>query len=264
MAGAAFEGLRDIVQPDADAPYVPGIPDTSMRLADAFIDAFFRYDWGEVPWLESEATYARLIREHGSLDQHLFIDSLLLRFAERRIEQPYLHLTDLLTPAVRALYSQGYDEFSLNLAHLQERPDKALSCIRGTEERPISLLLHGDVEEVGCGLTHCIVDFYGNARDVGESASFSEFRLHAASGHVGRGAQGCAFLFPRAYYAEVSAAGSPKSGGYTVNLWYWGPEESRTVVIERKDRSKKSGDFFEQGNRILIPDGNGGWREVRP
>ncbi len=254
MAGAMFEGLRDILQPEADAPYAPGIPDTTIQLADAFIDVFLSY-WGEIPWLDSEKRFSALLREHGPLNQHLLIESLLLRFDERCIVDHYIyHVVDLLTPALRALYSLGYDEFIIDLARLHEVSDKMPSCLYATEERPIRLRVHGDVDEAGYNLRHCIVDFYGDCRTAGEHAYRSVFRLH---GRVEEEAGDMAN--ESAFYLGEAGAVSTRGRNSLCSYHLAGPP-----TPEEKGRILASQSFWTMWNTLLVPDGNGSWTEVRP
>ncbi len=183
----------------------------------------------------------------------------------------------LFSPLMQHFYSQGHNGFSLDLSHLER--DYYWTVVRelhGTEEEPLELAFNGpEIYHCGANVSHCRLTISGDVYVLGCSASHSEFiytgkrelvRVHGQTHEhhgssyettdsllIGNGAEHCVFKLPD--YIDAHYIGG-----------LWEDTEMRISLSKSDgtgDTCRVKSDFFDDKNQLLVPDGNGGWKEVR-
>ena len=174
------------------------------------------------------------------------------------------HTHHLFDTVLQVLYETGSQDLTLDLHSLPALPSFLSFDQRGTEERPLSITyrLPGGQDErddvqIGTKASHCQIHVVRGSGWAGIQATHSDFTLEGTVLPYlnAGGAFGCTFLFSDATSCSLER-------------WYEatkGEHFSATLKGSagvRKVRLPEN--FFERQNRLLTPDGEGGWKEVRP
>ena len=186
----------------------------------------------------------------------------------------------LFSPLMQHFYNQGHNALSLDLSGVERSYYfTMMRHLHGTEKKLLDLAFTGrDVHHCGSDTSHCRLAISGNVYVFGARASHSEFiytgkrklatmdmwhrEWHENSDEatysclLGNVTEHCVFKLPD--YVDGSCMSS-----------FWGNSsvEIRIDLLKSDgtdDMCRVNEDFFEEGNQILISDGNGGWKEVTP
>lgn len=188
-------------------------------------------------------------REANSL-----IDAVLFHaYAQRPAASEYPHsayalLDHLLSPLIQALYETGSNDFRVELPPHVILPHAAW-FLHGTAGDMLRLRIKGSTNwSFGKGVDHCSLELEGDAPLVGNAAMDSVFISSAEryAFHCG----GCEFHI---HAKRFSVAEDSERCSFHL---YEG-------MGEMDVKSLLAGDFIQKGNRLLVPDGSGGWTEVR-
>lgn len=165
-------------------------------------------------------------------------------------------LNHLLNPLVQALYMLDYNGFFLDLSHLplSSRLSVAKS-LKGVEGNLLEAAFMGSFDEFGYRAGYSKLHLLGDAYRVGLFSYSSDFILERAAGFIGTVAHGSRFTFPGVDDATLERHISNHSRPLYRLVRKKGGATYETFMYD---------DFFDHGNSILVPDGNGSWKEVRP
>ncbi len=232
---------------DGSGSYAAGASDAEERAASAVLEEFLSIDLVryELRFTDDRifrelVACARLTLAHSwseGFSSQGFLDALIAGLAlsgepvfglDIRKDPDYL-----LDAVVQALYDLGENNLLMDTAQLSRQPFEIGARLRGTPERPLAFTYRGDLSWVGHNCSHCKIFVNGYASTVGMGAFYSEFSINCPVGKV---------LLDGYFDDKMSVAGG---------------DEKVAVHVEYPR-------FFLAGNRLTVPDGEGGWQEVRP
>ena len=169
----------------------------------------------------------------------------------------------LLEHTVQTLYDSGYNDFLIDLSLLPEQTSSP-GHLRGEIGEPLRMHCIGDVAYLGLELRYCKVSLEGSAQWIGQSSRWSEFTLSGRPvplTSVGTLAKGCRFNLSSlaqltSTYSHMRIDACPLECDYHI-------PQRRHGWKPRVQRLGEAG-FFGRKNRLLVPNGRGGWKEVKP
>lgn len=273
MSGAAFEGLGP--RPAESQGYRPSEPGFDAALVDEVMRWHLDAP-GITPHIGPLVTdLAAVIGDiPGQFDCQAFIDALVTRLA---LSGEDTFATDsLFSPLIQHFYNQGRNGLSLDLTPLEtDYYWTMLANLHGTESSPLEVSLRGKGDIYHCCeyTSHCRLTLQGNVYVLGLHSTNSEF-VFAPEGDlatvrvdeygglsdgmtspcvIGVDAEHCVFKLPG--YSDARMMGRPKK------------YQERSIRLTKHDGAgdlcEVKWDFFNDGNRLLVPDGKGGWKGVR-
>ena len=197
----------------------------------------------------------RMLADHISdgLNIHGFLD-VVIQYLHRELEpEAQKEAWLVLDPVVQALYNIGYNDFFLDLSCFDAPLRSCGHKLEGKESRPLVARYLGDVSHFGCWTRYCHLGFRGRIMYyLGHSSSHSAFAFTGEADNAGYGAQECEYLLD----TEESMPINPhRNENCTFTL--------TTPPLRLELNRFQNLGFFERGNTLLIPDGEG-WKEVTP
>lgn len=286
MSGAAFEGLAEAVRHEDMGRYEPGSPDiVGMNCIGRLIDAYLReeffldYDYRREDAVRHISSELEGVARHEGFDANRFLDMLLLRLSQSA-EDTLLHNRHfLVNPLLQALYGLGHNGFHVDLGEMPAFTNSIGEGLQGTPELPLELSLicmrTSDAAEwpyltndLCSRMEHCVVTVRGDIGSVGKGSICSEYLLDGSVRDIGREGTQCTY---RLTNPEDAALGYyPKKNLFRRLLGKWSYYQVLSTVREGAHPSVTAyetymlPDFYDRGNTLLIPDGAGSWKEVRP
>ena len=292
-----FEGLEGVAQPGHEESYEPGTQAYDQSLVEELVTTYIESTGSGSKWAlfnlqyslfshlfnsQVEETLIPRLKHASGLDAQAFLDAVVARLGAGA-EQAQLSQADIfLSPLIRALYESGHSELALNIASFGVPVDEIANRISGTEERPLSLVcmlgrnLEGfDANSAGMSSRHCAIDVRGSVGNVGASSFHSSFILRGLAGRIGFYSSFCTYRLPRAEVLGLEAVTEkkvvPTELPYSCGAEVLQIEEEPLFRLSLRHEEGVAytyldGTFFDEarGNRLLVPDGSGGWTEVRP
>ncbi len=291
-----FEGLEGIPPSEQAESYVPSDQAYDPSLVEELVGSYLEGTSSASPWAGLDLHYtvfSHLFESRvdmlvpqlectANLDAQVFLDSVVARLAGSAEEQQLSRSGIFLGPLIRALYEAGHPDLVLDFTSFGVQVEEVAECLSGTEGRPLSLacLLSRnaggfDAGSVGASARYCRIDIRGSARDVGAFSSDCEFILNGPAGRIGYGSRDCTYRLAGAELLGLDAVTAKKvtdsehpnyHGAVVVQVE---DEQLFRLTLRRGEGTAFAyldGAFFDgaRGNRLLVPDGAGGWTEVRP
>ena len=213
-------------------------------------------------------------------------------------QQRNIYLNDLLDPLVQLLYERGHNDFHLDLMILQFDPSSLGGSLCGSKKRPLVLTCQGNFQYFGNHVTDCDLRLLGDMKynwhgGTGNGAVRSKFSLQGkTSRSIGRNALLCSFTLPTLthfcrLYKDAPDEEQPviidledldsNCKDYQCDTLFRSVSSGRgsTFRVEPPPREEDLAALREAGffkgfprrvkrNKLFIPDGEGGWKEVRP
>ena len=199
-----------------------------------------------------------------ALKPNAFLDALMalvIPEADNHHLRTFYCLTD---PILQTLYDVGYNNFVLNIG----KPDRSPWIgweLMGTERRPLTLKITGDVDTLGSLSQHCDFEVIGDIQSTGFKAKHCTFRLRGLVEELDLKARNSEVI-DCTYYIE-----SPEPLEQLCNTIYpkWKLPQGCAFYVGSEIRQKtlsrfKNKLFFKYKNGLYIPDGNEGWLRVDP
>lgn len=249
------------------ARYKPGQPSLELNLAAKVAELYLSrklMPWYTLHWDCSDRFDRSLemlstaLKGHdiGALDHTLFLDMLMQRLGQDMDSSmtgtgyPYWSID----PLVQLLYLKGLNNFSINLLLLLSWPDCCGSYLRGESDRPLIASYIGDkVGQFAYDSRDSVLSLKADALNVGHTSVSVVVKFDGASGSVGWRGEGCDYEF----LDEFAVINPYENHDCTFRV------RSDTAYDGELGHLSEMG-FFRRGNRILMPDGKGGWDEVIP
>lgn len=252
---------------EKETKYKPGQPslelDLASRMADLCLSREFM-PWYTLHWDRSDRFDRSLdmlsiaLKGHdiGALDHTLFLDMLMQRLGQDMDSSMtgtgYTYWS--IDPLVQLLFQNGLNNFSINLLLLPSWPDCCGSYLRGESDRPLTASYLGErVGQFAYDSKDSVLSLKADALDVGHKSASVVVRFDGASGSVGWRGNGCDYEF----LDEFAIINPYENHDCTFRV------RSDTAYDGELKHLDELG-FFRRGNRILMPDGKGGWDEVVP
>ena len=264
MGGGRFDGLP-AREGEKGEDYVPGTPGYDHELLELLVDRYL----GKSFWGKKLKGYARaeVWQHRDSIERP---DELLSGMAyllstkgmgTHHTRESYR----LFYSVVEALYDAGWNDLTLDLTPLAGMmPEHVCRWHEGTPERPLSLSCivpptpeanELDVVWAGEHVQYCKIRVSGTVECAGYWSSDSEFIFERHIETLGWYSDRCAYSLSGAKDIELSRAGwNSVSNCFRLDV-AWQKERAPTLLDPY---------FFERGNTLLVPDGSGGWKGVRP
>ena len=261
--------------------YRSGEEPASLTLCLSLVEEFLRKSTLDMTAIDGDITCAP---EDFAPVEHPdgFLDSLVQMLVAQADSVHMRECSHLFTPVVNALYARGHNCFVLDLRGLPLSPETVARDLYGRKEEPLSITcyLREDARtfEAGGHASDSRVTFYGRTGTFGNSSRDSEFVLHGSTEFMGASSQRCTYFIPHAGEASIVGA---KVGFSTVYDFFFHiePEDGGAgegahpasephsllgIFTTRASLVHLGSDFFKRGNTLFVPDGAGGWKEVRP
>lgn len=190
--------------------------------------------------------------EVGGLDHFLFLEMVIQRISQTSEHTKHTHC--LIDPLLQVLYLKGLNNFSIDLFPLPLWPVYCGSFLTGKKGNPLTASYLGeDVGQFAYDSKDCVLSLKADALNVGHKSTSVVVKFDGASGSVGWRGEGCDYEFLDEFVV--------------IN-----PYENHDCTFRVRSDTAYDGDlkylnelgFFRRGNRILVPDGRGGWDEVVP
>ena len=267
-----FDDFPD-VEPGQQESYTPGSLPYDPRLVDELLstysEAIINVVTPDYDYVQS--TVKERIRTAEPMEGQAFIDEIVHRIAEMGHEDWTRPSDNLLSPIISGLYERGYDSLRLDLRAFSTYPGTVCGELVATKMRPLSLTClipnYPDTSygcyALGWGSAHCRIEVLGNATIVGQKAVSCEFLLRGNAGYLGASANDCVFRLFDVEEASVLVQSEQWSGGTSEGPWVIDHYRLEQKGDGFSRKSFMNSDFFQNGNSILIPDGEG-WKEVTP
>lgn len=267
--GSRFEGLPALREGGGES-YEPGGNTFDAGLARdmaASYAACFRFpqvspDSSLTAALNAVRDAAAGLKVEDAADGQGFLDAVVAGLAEEGVASDYTsghHLFYLLSPLLSALYTHGHSVLALDLGCLAYGPRLVADHLRASAERPLHLTYtpprgeRGVSFSIGNSSAWCVIHVQGGSNAVGFYGEHCTFFLDEMPAALGDGSSECAYCLADAYAASFRP--DPACG--TI-LFADILTSDGMRSLDLRDR------FFEKGNTLLIPAGDGGWIEVRP
>ena len=264
-----FEGLPAGLQ-DGSGGYSPGTNSFNASLARELAGSYaacFRFpqvspDSSLTAALTAVRDAAARLRSEDAADGQGFLDAVVAGLAEESVASDYTtghHLYYLLSPLLSALYAGGHSMLELDMGAFTYGPRLVGDHISAAAGRPFSLTYTPPDEERGVSFSignssqWCSIHVRGRSNAVGFSAEHCTFFLDEMAAALGDWSSDCSYCLADAY--AVSFRPDPACD----NILFadiFTSEGIRSLDLRGK--------FFDKGNSLLIPDGSGSWKEVRP
>ena len=285
---SSFDGLPAREKTEGGS-YEPGLRGYNQSVVDELVSAYLKTDTST--WEHAQipihiipfsgdlchsvisarhecATLLSLIKElpehlRDTTDSQGLLDAIVLTVDTRadRSHAKRSHL--LLSPVLNALYGTGHNNLVLDLRHVHYSPARAPISLQGDETEALSLtcLLPSDTGHCAERASHVNMHISGRTLRVGQQSQNSDFTLEDYTSWAGHMAEASTFRFLGVEVASIVPNPSDLRPFYdidiTSHLLYL--SKGSSVHEVRLDE-----EFFDQGNRILIPNGKDGWKEVLP
>ncbi len=263
VSGAAFEGLpARAASGDAyasgtlsyDHVLVEEIVSRGSSLTLGTHDALCAFIRSEVP---------RQLFAEG-FDPDAFLDALVSAAVMNDGGGCWIYLDVAVSKSIQALYDAGIPSFTVT-APAVPRYTWFIRDLAGTEDRQLDVKCVGAFYELGTRLAYARLTVEGSAYRVGAESTSSEFRREGPSSSIlkaGQWARDCVFQVGDA--EAVTATLHWEGGSLAIATtddctFHVDGEVSHLDMLELK-----AAHFFHSRNRLLVPDGNGSWKEVRP
>lgn len=276
-------------------------------------EGFYR-ERTQQPVVALRADFISRLLPEGEFDANALLDMVIGGLGQRDyhdsfayfVGEPHLDLSDLLDPLVQALYDRGHNDFVLDLTPLIDEKHSVNSIafgLRGSEERPLSLVCKGETAFFGGYVSDCNLVLEGDMSHDNSHGGAGMGALRSTISAEGRlaprtalGAEQCTFTLAsmghrcRIYSGLEDAisrverifeqAGTPSDPceAYGCKTFYSCVASARDCAFhvltqpESEDlASLKAAGFFVAGlwsrkrNRLFVPDTGrpGEWKEVR-
>ena len=264
----SLEELQGAIGKPKDESYSPGRHIYNPHIIAEIIPSYTRMgknEWNSHGYQILEERYMpqlRLIEDFNGQD---FLDDAVAlygacephRYSDFKASE--IHL--LLNPVLRMLYTMGQNNLTLDLSDARWAEGDIPQNIAGTEQDPFMLtyflppkdLLHPANRYRGVcdALTQAVVRVTGDAYYFGWDSKDSVFYINGKVTQMG-GSSNCAYHLVEVTKARMELLGKNDN---RLELFYIRNGITREMILGQ--------DFFEEGNSILIPDGEDGWKEVK-
>ncbi len=264
VSGAAFEGLPP--HQAGEESYEPGACGFDRTLVEWLISL---YD-DEMLLIMDSNRMQSLFREYADLftrelgevagsgfNANLFLDAVVRGIGEHLeesgCESRLTYLGHLLDPLVQALYDLGHNDFTIDCDALPCYPDSLGYYLGGEESRRLRAAYRADPGYFGHKTAHCDLTLVGNAFRLGTFSKWSGFSIEGEAHQVAHYSSHCSYRL-RAFQCLSVTSEMPSDCEFRISQ----------KMTPGRMRRLKGDNFFRQGNTILVPDGSGGWTEVRP
>ncbi len=281
-----LDGLQGIVRPEdmehyrSDSPDIVGM-DCIGRLVDACLREKFSYDDRREDAVTDIRSELEGVAHHEEFDANRFLDMLLLRLSQSAERKLLYSLHFLVNPLLQALYGLGHNGFLLDLRDMPAFTNSIGDYLCGTPERPLELNLRymwaSDTTELPysvhntCSrMEHCVATVRGDVNRVGTGSMRSEYILDGSVHGIGREGTQCTYrltnpesavlgYYPTRNLLRRLLGKRSDSNFQMVSTVREGTHPSVTAYATYMQQ-----DFYDRGNTLLIPDGEGSWKEVKP
>ena len=289
MSGAAFEGLGGLPHEGrGNEAYTPGDCGYDRGILAGTLAHFASQERDR--WLlrtTARDSFKDTLRERllasSGFDGQAFLDEVVRRYdAAVDFEGCSFGSDDLgmlLNPVLQVLYDLGKNCLSLDLGERENYPGEMPCGLSGREEAPLVLTYtspchdqfrsfaigmrvpHGSMAD---GVRHCSLRLEGWTYYLGTSSEDSVFHFDGHAEKMGHYSKRCAYYLHGVGKASVSLL--PQ------RTWETSREEDGFSLLFSRRRGDSERilnttlwqQFWQEGNRILIPDGAVSWKEVTP
>ncbi len=272
-AVSRLEGLEDIERNPSGEPYEPGKKVSDHKLVSTILHYFLDPENSANSFTQEH--YKIMIRDAElgeNFDHQQFLDAIVNGLHQHRIEseeqgrhEPNFHfLQYMFNPILKGLYDRGFNNFHLDLSDFPELFWMGAQ-LYGTEDNHFVLYYKGEVHTFGSDCTHARIFAEGPFNHVGGESLDSKFTFSEAEYSVGLKAERCAFHIdtgnPYTWIQDIAGKHLNEDVPKGCEFYFEkGIEDSDDVIAYSTIVEWFSG----HGNTFLIPDGSGGWEEVKP
>ncbi len=262
-----------------DGHYTPGEEPAHLGLCLHLVEKFLAMDAIHMTVMDGDIECSP--EDLTEVDHaQAFLDTLVGMLAGEAEPRYVRECSHLFTPVLNALYGCGHNSLVLDLRELPNSPETVARDLHGRKEDPLDITcyLRDGARVFGAG-GHAYdsrVTFTGATGAFGHGSADSEFVLHGNTEFMGASSRRCTYFIPHA--GEASLVGAKVEFSTVYDLFFrWAKEETRPdsgpskatmsssgILTDRASLVHLGSDFFKRGNTILVPDGEGGWTEVRP
>lgn len=281
----SLDGLRGALCDPQDASYIPGESGYDPGIVDDLFSNLVRM--GIRDWIKGgrggqmlREEYAPRFRLFGSFDGQLLLNEIVRRYngviVEARREDPGgRNIHHLLNPLLQTLYDVGQNRLTLDMSDYPHTYGDLPGILAGSDEDSFSIrfiagsetAMFSNVSEgthvarsVGWNLDHVALHAVGSAFYFGDDCRNSDLTLDGHASKLGYGSSDCIFRLEGAEGAGVQMHAKHQWESISDGTAY-------TLLVTRKGicwGTELQLEFWEEGNTLLVPDGSGGWKEVRP
>ncbi len=181
----------------------------------------------------------------------------------------------LLDPVMQALYNQGHNDLTIDFSLFPQDYLEVGGKLEGKEDRALRMTYTGTFKDVGFHVKHVRLELYGTSKWVGFHAHSSEFILHDRAPRLGWRGSGCTYHL----LCDEPGTGILLGGNTPLreNKFYF--HRGLSSDVQERIRMRKAArrwlgerdvlcrdweQFFDKGNSIFIPKGEGEWEEIVP
>ena len=273
MSGSAFEGLP--ARAASGDAYKPGTLPYDHALVEDLIALHFsacscivlpsRTETieGCTFYEFTKSVLPRRLRSFEGLDCQAFLDAVVREVWERAgFDTPEDHFTPdyLVREVVEALHGMGHPSLDVDLSFLPKEVHHVCCGLwpaKG-ENKTIRCFLPADgASDVGHFAEGYRFLIAGRSAEVGTSGVNSDYMIEGAVRYIGHLAKASAFrlvaIRPEASLRWGTGKGTP------VHM-----DDPHLVLDAEGYIVRLDADFFDRENTLLMADGAGGWKEVRP
>lgn len=280
-----LQGLGGIVQPREEGSYEPGRQACTLESLDSIMEAcqgIARESsllWDCSTDKERFRHHTRNVRmllaagDRGEFSGQEMLDAMIFRVGGTRGSHPqdsFFH-GYILSTVIQALYDLGHNGLVLDLSLYHE----SLECIAGIsgfKDDPLRLTCRGDVQSFGYGSSWCELELIGDASDIGTHATDCTFTALGSRGYAGHDSRRSIYHVASLDAVSPAAAAAcafyihEDNEGACEGILDW---LGKKLKVTGKMRALKKCHFFDPlsytgKNALYVPDGRGGWKEVRP
>lgn len=263
MSSRIFKGVVG-ERSEKGSRYKPGsasaYADLAGRMVEDYLDGTLEdIRWGSRGERIVEA-FAPQAAECG--DGQGFLDAIVEKLGFFGSIGHLRHADTLISPFINLFYEQGHDTFTLDMTGWARAPEFLAQGLAATEDKPLSLHYKVapaiktdsgfDVVYVGWGSEHIALRLSGTAVCSAYNCKNSEFIFEKQVKNIGEeSTANCTFRLEDV--VGVTELRSSSNVGYNLGI-FRGDAEPETVFIDLQ--------FFQHGNRLLIPDSPSTWKAV--
>ncbi len=263
MGGSAFDGLPGREKGD-DGDYIPGAPGYDRELLELLVDSYLgKRHWGRK--LKEYALEQVEMRRDAMKDPDELLSGMASLLSMQGMDRHHTREScRLFYSTVQALYDAGWNDLTMDLTPLAGMmPEHVCRWHEGTPERPLSLRCilpptreadKPDVVWAGEHVTHCKIRVSGTAEWAGCWSYDSEFVFERRIENLGWHSERCS------YALDAEDIGIGRGAWKSVRDCY----RLEATWQDGRATTWLDPDFFGRGNTLLIPDGEGSWKEVKP
>ncbi len=280
-----FEGLEDIVFPEAKGHYEPGGTGEEMELSKQLMELWsketlrfgavnstmFVYDFVR-KFNRGVAAITDIIEGHEYEPQAL-INTMTYRLHDVNLSKSTNIVSEslghFLNALVQSLYNLGHNGFIVDTRHFNITPKDMGKWLVGKVENEFELTMLGNVTSIGTKVRHCKISHYGEALYTGKDAHQSKFHLSGTHERVGSGA-----------YLSVFHGVDSMLDIFGMHKEYRDTHAERIpyqCIFLAQEKGNEAMGLFERigfwysknrlvgtfGNTIFLPDGSGGLKKVK-